>query len=178
MRPPLPIEWQGDSVGTLDQSLKSGNYSGPGFFTNVIAMYFDGWEIHSSSRVDFTENCTRRDNGVQTETSCGDQMWGLGKTPNGLFNAPFLVRDRRTLIVDSPKGVIAAVAMVDYAANGPGPLPAEQSIPSTYMVLQLMKNEGELISKVESWIKWMPFGFTSAWGEVGSSSDKNKVTLG
>lgn len=177
MRPPLPIEWQGDSVGTLDQTFKGGNYSGPGFFTNVLAMYLDGWEIHSSSRVDFTQNCTRRDNGVQTTTSCGDQMWGLGKTPNGLFNAPFLVRDRRTLIIDSQRGVIASAVMVDYAADGAGPLSAEQSIPSTYMVLQLMKNEGELISKVESWIKWMPFGFTSAWGEVNRSGVKNKVTL-
>jgi hypothetical protein len=47
-----------------------------------------------------------------------------------------------------------AIAMIDNPGTGPA---------STYMVPQLIKVENGAISRVESMVKWMPFGYKSAW---------------
>ncbi len=56
-----------------------------------------------------------------------------------------------------------AVAMIDNTATGPGPTPATERIPSTYMVPQLIKVTDGVITRVEGMVKWMPFGYNSAW---------------
>ena len=55
---------------------------------------------------------------------------------------------------------------VRYAEKGAASLPAPQLVPSTYMVPQLIKIDGRSISRVEGMVKWMPFGYTSAWAEL------------
>ncbi len=106
----------------------------------------------------FAPACVRRDNGVRGGVGCGAAA--------GAYNLTTAVRDRRTLIADSSKGVVLAVAMVDSPATGPAPLPASGRVPSTYMVPQLIKvDENGTISRIEALVKWMPFGYTSAWEE-------------
>ena len=56
-----------------------------------------------------------------------------------------------------------AVAMIDNPGLGAADLPAPQLVPSTYMVPQLIKIDNGAISRVEGMVKWMPFGYTSAW---------------
>ena len=48
----------------------------------------------------------------------------------------------------------------------PADLPANQLTPSTYMVPQLIKFSNGAIMRVESLIKWMPFGYSSGWSEI------------
>jgi hypothetical protein len=59
-----------------------------------------------------------------------------------------------------------AVAMIDNPGVGADNLPASQRVPGTYMTLQLIKIDGGSISHVEGLVKWMPFGYTSAWVEL------------
>jgi hypothetical protein len=172
MRPPLPVEWEGDPLGGLDSVFEQDVFQQNGTGANttgipptLIAAYFDGLEQHSSTGVPFASGCRRRDNGMQGNLSCAAQMDGNGTSPNGLYNLTTTVRDRRVLVEDASKGVVLAIAMVDYPAIGPLPLPATELVPSTYMVSQLIKIHNGSISRVESMIKWMPFGYTSAWAE-------------
>lgn len=164
MRPPLPIEYAGKPLGQLDPIFQK-NSTGTALSPELITSYFHGLEAHSSSGVPFASSCRRRDNGLRGNFSCAAQLDGLGSTPNGLFNRTTAVRDQRILVADSSKGVTLVVAMIDNPASAPGPLPATENVPSTYMVPHLIKVENGTVSRVESMIKWMPFGYTSAWGE-------------
>ncbi|KAJ9149233.1 hypothetical protein NKR23_g4335 [Pleurostoma richardsiae] len=168
MRPPLPVEWKGDSLGRLDRIFQEQNEkSGTVPSQKLLEAYFEGMERHSSASVMFSPGCTRRDNGIQANLTCAAQMDGHGDSPNGLYNLTTAVRDRRILVTDADKGVVVVVAMVDNPATGPAPLPATGLVPSTYMIPQLIKVANGYISRVECMIKWMPFGYTSAWTEKG-----------
>jgi hypothetical protein len=129
----------------------------------LITAYFDGLEQHTSKNVKLQPECTRRDNAVQAGSGCAAQLDGSGATPNGLYNHTSKVRDRRILVADAEQGVVMAVAMIDNPGLGPDTLPAPQLVPSTYMVPQLIKIDNGSISRVESLVKWMPYGYTSAW---------------
>ncbi|KAK0636101.1 hypothetical protein B0T17DRAFT_612881 [Bombardia bombarda] len=177
MRPPLPVEWEGGELGRLGGLFQGNGTALKGSKRNatalakVAAAYFDGLERHSSKRVPFAAGCVRRDNGaLQGNVSCAGQMDGRGQFPNGLSNSTTAVRDRRVLVADRDKGVVLAVVMVDFPATTKGGrlLSETEIVPSTYMVPQLIKiDHGGAISRVEAMIKWMPFGYTSAWGELG-----------
>ncbi|KAF2266934.1 hypothetical protein CC78DRAFT_594760 [Lojkania enalia] len=164
MRPPLPIEWQGDDLGSLEPIVEE-NDEHNAIDPQLIEAYLNGLERHSSAEVAFAAACVRRDNGVQGNLTCAAQMNGYGSNPNGLFNTTTTIRDRRVLVTDVRSGLVLVVALVDYPASYPGPLPPAQNVPSTYMVVQLIKVKNESISRVESMIKWMPFGYTFAWSE-------------
>ncbi|KAI8626449.1 hypothetical protein F5Y19DRAFT_223426 [Xylariaceae sp. FL1651] len=169
MRSPLPVEWAGASLGQLKPEFQQTDMDDNSTLSELAAVYFDGLEKLSSSKVPFTTGCLRRDNGAQQIVSCAAQMDGKGITPNGLFNTTTAVRDRRVLITDAAKGVVMAIAMVDnpaISASKTVPLPATESVPSTYMIMQLIKVSNGKIARVESMIKWMPFGYTSAWSEL------------
>jgi hypothetical protein len=165
MRPPLPVEFKAASLGSLDPVFQR-----PPLETNIprdlINLYFDGLERHVSKGVRFGPACTRRDNAVQSSSSCAAQMDGRGATPNGLYNHTTKVRDRRVLVADAERGVVLAVAMVDNPGTGAASLPAPQLVPGTYMVPQLIKIDSGSISRVEGMVRWMPFGYTSAWAEL------------
>jgi len=169
MRPPFPVEWDGNSLGGLDLSFQR-NSSGRAKLEELTTAYFNGLEEHSSTEVPFAPSCIRRDNGLLGNSSCAAQINGQSKAPNGLFNHTTAVRDRRILITDASKGVIVAVAIVDNPATASGPLPATENVPSSYLIPHLIKVENRSISRVESFIKWMPFGYTSAWTEEDVSS--------
>ncbi|KAF2241549.1 hypothetical protein BU26DRAFT_511338 [Trematosphaeria pertusa] len=176
MRPPLPVEWVGDSLGALDAVFKTNSTGGAVIPPSVVlTAYFNGLEQHSSADVPFTPSCTRRDMGRQLRMACGAQMDGQGTTPNGLFNSTGVVRDRRVLVADASKGVAMVVAMVDYPARVSGTVPRTQMVPSTYMIPQLIKMDNGTISRVEGMIKWMPFGYTSAWAEGKSNSTRLRL---
>ncbi|KAE8444078.1 hypothetical protein EG329_000860 [Mollisiaceae sp. DMI_Dod_QoI] len=165
MRPPLPIEWEGSSVGRLDAIFQQDKNGSTDIPPTIMSAYLDGLERHSSLGVPFASGCTRRDMAVQGNLSCAAQMDGRGVAPNGLYNRTTAIRDRRILMTDAKKGVVLAVALVDNPATGPSSLPATESMPSTYMIPQLIKIDNGSISRVEGMVKWMPFGYTSAWGE-------------
>lgn len=163
MRPPLPVELKIASLGSLDPVFRQPGPAMAAISPDLIAGYFEGLEQHSSKGVNFQPDCTRRDNAVQEATSCAAQMDGNGAFPDGLFKHTGAVRDRRILIADAERGVVIAVATIDNPGTGAPNLPAPQLVPSTYMVPQLIKVDGGSISRVEGLVKWMPFGYTSAW---------------
>jgi hypothetical protein len=168
MRPPLPVEFKAASaLGSLDPTFqKSGATSIP---ATLMSAYFDGLERHTSKGVPFAPDCTRRDNAVQGSLGCAAQLDGKtdgdGTGPNGLYKHTTKVRDRRILVADAERGVVMAVALIDNPGIGSN-LPAPQLVPSTYMVPQLIKIDKGNISRVEGMVKWMPFGYTSAWAEL------------
>lgn len=162
MRPPLPVEFKPASLGSLDPLFLRQEAGATTIPPTLISAYFDGLERHSSKGVKFLPDCMRRDNALLASVGCAAQMDGNGTSPNGLYNHTAAVRDRRVLIVDAVRGVVLAVAMIDNPGTDAG-LPAPQVVPSTYMVPQLIKIENGSIARVESLVKWMPFGYTSAW---------------
>ncbi|HUA19735.1 MAG TPA: hypothetical protein VMB25_13390 [Bryobacteraceae bacterium] len=163
MRPPLPVEFMPASLGSLDPVFQ-GKAAGP-VPPALMTAYFDGLEKHSSKAVTFLADCTRRDNAVQESLGCAAQMDGSGPSPDGLYPFTTKVRDRRILIADAGRGVVIAVAMIDNPGTGPANSPASQLVPSTYMVPQLIQIENGSIARVEGLVKWMPYGYTSAWSE-------------
>jgi hypothetical protein len=166
MRPPLPIEFMPASLGSLDPVFREQEVKAAGIPKNLMTAYFDGLERHTSKGVKFGSECTRRDNAAQETLSCAAQMDGQGTSPDGLYNHTTTVRDRRILVADAEGGVVMAVAMIDNPGTGAGNLPASQLVPGTYMVPQLIKIDNGYISRVEGLVKWMPFGYTSAWAEL------------
>ncbi|PMD29099.1 hypothetical protein L207DRAFT_574504 [Hyaloscypha variabilis F] len=164
MRPPLPVEWPADrSLGKLDSSFQGNQTSFTDVRPRLSLLYFNGMELHSSLTIPFASGCLRRDNGFQGNLSCAAQIEGNGPAPNGLYNLTSTVHDVRILVTDSKRGVLMAVAMVDSTATSPGPMSATKRIPSTYMVPQLIKVTDGVITRVEGMVKWMPFGYNSAW---------------
>lgn len=166
MRPPLPVEFKAASLGPLDPVFQQ-KARVAGIPQTLMAAYFDGLQRHTGKDVKFTPECIRRDNAVQEKFSCAAQMNGDGTAANGLYNHTTAVRDRRILVADPERGVVLAVAMIDNPGTGSANLPAPQLVPSTYMVPQLIRIDGGYISRVEGMVKWMPFGYTSAWAEPG-----------
>ncbi|KAI0181143.1 hypothetical protein GGR52DRAFT_20708 [Hypoxylon sp. FL1284] len=166
MRPPLPIEWDGKSPGQLNPAFRS-NSMGAKISPGLLNAYLDGLEQHSSKGVPFAAGCARRDNLAQGNLTCAAQSDGKGAFPNGLTGSTTTVRDRRILVADSKKQVMMAVALVDEPADSPGVLPPPASIPGTYLVPQLLKIDNGTISRVESMIKWMPYGYKSVWEDAG-----------
>ena len=170
MRPPLPVEFKPASLGTLDPVFQSQKAGATNIPATLMTAYFDGLGRHTSKGVRFAPACTRRDNAVQEGLGCAAQMDGntdgKGTFPNGLYTHTTAVRDRRILVADPERGVVLAVAMIDNPGVGVTNLPASQLVPSTYMVPQLIKIDNGQISRIEGLIKWMPFGYTSAWAKL------------
>jgi len=140
MRPPLPVELNFASLGPLDPSFLTKAAEGGHFDPGVVG---------------FRTDCKRRDNAVEEKSGCA--------SPMERTNA---VRDRRILAADAERGVVMAVAMIDNPGTVGGNLPAPQLVPGTYMVPQLIKIDGGSISRIEALVKWMPFGYTSAWASL------------
>ncbi|KAI1088201.1 hypothetical protein F5B19DRAFT_472375 [Rostrohypoxylon terebratum] len=168
MRPPLPVEWEGDESAEFDAAFQERSVDGVEISPDFLDVYFDGLERHSSEGIPFAPGCARRDNLVQTNLTCADQLNGQGVAPNGLPNNTTTVRDRRVLAVDRNRAIALSVALIDEPANGPGPLSETTRIPGTYMVPQLFKVNNGTITYIESAIKWMPFGYTSEWSKLES----------
>ncbi len=165
MRPPLPTEFKAASIGSLDPAFLAQKAAAARIPQTLMTAYWDGLERHSSKDVRFTRECTRRDNAIQTSGSCAAQMDGNG-TSASLYKHTTTVRDRRILVADSERGVVMATAMIDNPGIGADNLPASQRVPGTYMTLQLIKIDGGSVSRVEGMVKWMPFGYNSAWAEL------------
>ncbi|HEY4365455.1 MAG TPA: hypothetical protein VGN17_31125 [Bryobacteraceae bacterium] len=168
MRPPLPVELKPASLGALDSAFLTAKAGA--IPPALITAYFDAQQQHSSKSVKFTPACVRRDNAVQEPSSCAAQMDtqekdGQRPLANGLYLHTSTVRDRRILVSDPDRGVVLAVAMIDNTGKVTADLPPNQLVPSTYMVPQLLKIDNGAISRVESLIKWMPFGYTAAWAQ-------------
>lgn len=152
MRPPLPIEWKFADLGALDPAFTKPGPGGPEL-SGLMKGYFDGIQDHDSQLTRVATDCERRENTL-TSASCA---------ATDLREHITAVRDRRILIADHERGVVMAVAMEDNPGIGAdGPTAAER-VPSTYMIPQLIKIEGGAISRIESMVKWMPFGYTSEW---------------
>ncbi|KAK3386518.1 hypothetical protein B0H63DRAFT_540463 [Podospora didyma] len=179
-RPPLPVEYDGIPLGPMDPIFEqrwAGGRAPPNrtadALSAVVTAYFDGFEKHSAAGVPFAtgddSGCVRRDNGLQTNRNCRDQLNGSGgfHPPNGLFNQTTAVRDRRVLVADPSKGIVTAVFMVDNPATGPLPLPKERVVPGAYLISQIFKFDGNgAIARIESFIKWVPLGYASAWSAL------------
>ncbi len=158
MRPPLPVEFKSASaLGALDAAFGPPKAVEPRqLYYNLTNDYFNALEHHSSKDVKFEPACVRRDNAVQGSATCAAQMDAGGHTTK--------VRDRRILVADDDLRVVMAVAMVNSPGIGDN-LSAAERVPSTYMIPQLIKFDFGSISRIESFVKWMPFGYTSAWSE-------------
>jgi hypothetical protein len=165
MRAPLAVELKPTLLGMLDPVFRGLENPAAAISPATMASYFDGLQDHSSKGVDLSAACTRRDNAAQEAANCTAQMDGQGKAPDGLYPFTTKVRDRRVLITDPDHGVAIAVAMVDNPGMGPANTPARQLVPSTYMIPELIKVDNGSIVRIEGLVKWMPFGYTSAWSE-------------
>jgi len=168
MRPPLPVEFKPASLGALDSAFLTAKAGA--IPPTLITAYFDAQQQHSAKGAKFTPTCVRRDNATQATSNCAAQMDtqekdGQRPLANGLYLHTTTVRDRRILVADPDRGVVLAVAMIDNTGKFAADLPANQLVPSTYMVPQLLKIDNGSIARVESLIKWMPFGYTSAWAQ-------------
>jgi len=148
MRPPLPAEWKASSLGALDPVFLEKGSAVP---AGLSLFALDG-----AAGGKFADGCVRRDNTVRANGGCA--------AANGLYNHATSVRDPRVLVSDPERGVVMAVAMIDNPGTG-STGPAQQLSPSTYMVPELVKVEGGAVSRVEGFVKWMPLGYTSGWGE-------------
>jgi len=157
MRPPLPVEFRAASLGSIPSPFRDLQDIAQTIPQGLVAAWFDGMERHTGKDVPVAETCTRRDNAVSQGPGCASSK--------ALYNHTTAVRDRRILVADDKRGIVLAVSMIDNPGLGPANLPASQLVPSTYMVPQLIKVDGGAISRVEGMVKWMPFGYTSAWAE-------------
>lgn len=166
MRAPLAVELKPADLGMLDPVFRGLENPAAVIAPSLISAYFDGLQDHSSKGVGFSPACTRRDNAAQEAANCAAQMDGQGKAPDGLYSFTTKVRDRRVLIADPDRGVAIAVAMADNPGMGPANTPARQLVPSTYMIPELIKIDNGSIVRIEGLVKWMPFGYKSAWPEL------------
>lgn len=78
MRPPLPIEYIGDDLGKIDFVWGQANGITYDTVPELVNTYFNATERHSSPGVPFTSFCTRRDNGLKSNTSCRCKWMAVG----------------------------------------------------------------------------------------------------
>ena len=123
----------------------------------------------------FTDNCSRRENGVSTTT--GDQYWAAKVASGcrkqfeiGLFKPTDSIRAVRFPVVDEATGVVAALSIHDYATrytsyqtlNGQEvKVPLEY--PHSFSMLELFKIEKGAIRQIESFSAFQPYLMPSRW---------------
>ncbi|KAK3314152.1 hypothetical protein B0H66DRAFT_567828 [Apodospora peruviana] len=170
-RPQMAVEYEGAPLGPISPLFNQGPppNSTVGGLKEAVGLYFDGLAKHSAAKVPFAQSepgnprCTRQDNGLQeTNRNCGAQMDGteVFHPPNGLWNSTMDVHDVRVGIVDTAKGVVTAVAMVDNAGTREMAMLDDWKVPGSYLVSTLFKFDGRSeIVRVESFVKWVPLGY-------------------
>ena len=162
MRPPLPIEWDGSSLGKLNLSTTQVHPTSKALAQPFMDLYLNGIKNKTSVGTQVFLDCTRRDNGFQASETCREQLDGHGKNPNGLVSSYTEVREVETLFQDRQKGITFFRALIDYPGTASQPQKETEKVPGTYLVLQLIKFNDEYIEKIEGFVKWFPFGYKSS----------------
>ncbi|KAH7125608.1 hypothetical protein B0J11DRAFT_580147 [Dendryphion nanum] len=161
MRPPLPVEWDGSSLGKLTASIPHNNTRrSEALSIGFQESYYNALRDHTSKGAKVHSSCTRRDNGFQAKESCLEQLDGKGAAPNGLFNWTTAIRETTFHVQDNKKGVAVFSGLLDYPGTAPLPQRANEKVPGTYLVIQLLKFREEYIEKIEGFVKWVPYGYS------------------
>jgi len=148
----------------------------------VVGRYLDAVEQGRGGTLAFTDDCLRRDNGVQTTGNAALPPLAPGFAPFALGCAAQLdsgwtayvteVRDRRTLAVDVERGlafvlayldVPGTVKSVDIRGAGRVELPAALGRPYTLVSPMVLRVEGGAIRRIEAYGLAAAYGARGAW---------------
>lgn len=144
--------------------------------TDIVKNYYRTRELNNGRvYTKFTDNCSRRENGVST--TAGDQHWAVKIASGcrkqfeiGLFKTTDSIRAVRFPIVDEATGVVVAFSIHDYATRYTKyhtldgqevRVPVEY--PHSYSMLELFKVENGEIRQIESYSVFQPYLMPGKW---------------
>jgi len=167
LRPPLPLEWDGSDLGALDKTFGTKAYE-DGHTNGTVewlpGMYLDAIERHALPNQGtpvVAPNCARRDMGVQQNVSCAAQIEGAGFAPNGMHAFTGRAQTKWHQAEDLTKGISVMGAIFESTGATVGEGASEMlSVPGAYMTMSLFKVGDYGMERVESFVKWVPLGYT------------------
>ncbi len=144
---------------------------------DVANGYFETLQLNDGTlRTAFTEDCNRREDGLQSTNNPAatlDPLWKLGCEAQfrmGQYRYDDRLRDRRFLAVDEERGIVLAGGFIDHEGRlGDFTLTdgsRRTSIfrrPHTFVLLEAFKIRGGRIQQVEAVFLTVPYNMRSPW---------------
>jgi hypothetical protein len=139
--------------------------------------YFETLQLNDGSlKAEFTEDCNRRENGMQSTnlTEPGlDPVWKLGCADQfrmGAYRYDDRLRDRRFLVVDEERGLVLAGGFIDHEGvlgefrlTDGTPRTSIFRRPHSFVLLEAFKIRGGKIQGVEAVFHTVPYNMPSPW---------------
>jgi hypothetical protein len=139
--------------------------------------YFETLQLNDGSlKAEFTEDCNRRENGMQSTnlTEPGlDPVWKMGCADQfrlGAYRYDDRLRDRRFLVVDEERGIVLAGGFIDHEGvlgdfrlTDGTPRTSIFRRPHSFVLLEAFKIQGGKIQGVEAVFHTVPYNMPSPW---------------
>ena len=139
--------------------------------------YFETLQLNDGSlKAEFTEDCNRRENGMQSTnlTEPGlDPVWKLGCADQfrlGAYRYDDRLRDRRFLVVDEERGLVLAGGFIDHEGvlgdfrlTDGTPRTSIFRRPHSFVLLEAFKIRSGKIQGVEAVFHTVPYNMPSPW---------------
>ncbi len=139
--------------------------------------YFDTLQLNDGTlRTQFTEDCNRREDGLQSTNNPAatlDPLWKLGCEAQfrmGQYRYDDRLRDRRFLTIDEERGIVLAGGFIDHEGRlGEFTLTdgsRRTSIfrrPHSFALLEAFKIRGGKIQQIEAVFLTVPYNTRSVW---------------
>jgi len=139
--------------------------------------YFDTLQLNDGKlHVEFTDNCNRRENGMQSTNVANptlDPLWKFGCADQfrlGQYRYDDRLRDRRFLAVDEERGIVLAAGFIDHEGRlGDFKLTdgsTRSSIfrrPHSFVLLEAFRITAGKIAQVEAVFITVPYNMPSPW---------------
>jgi hypothetical protein len=165
-----------DARAVFSDYVPAGQQSSRDQLKAIARSYFTGITKADPSKVPFSPDCNRVENGVQT-TNSGPRL--SASCAEGLKHFAYMqsFRQLRFPVVDVQRGLVWGVLAFDLPAmtktvtirGKPYEItPERQHLPRTLFLYELFKIEGGRIRAIEAWMRNMPIGSDMGWpGERG-----------
>jgi hypothetical protein len=152
--------------------------------------YFDGIVRVDAAIIPVKDDTLRIENGTQTVLvrdvshlagSPSAHVFPLGirgQVQTRYFSYMEAVRDRRIVAVDTARGLMLMVAVMDHPARkrtvdmkgvGEVELPEYHQVPNSVLVAELFKVRGGLIEHIEAVLEFVPYGSRTGWDDDARS---------
>lgn len=144
---------------------------------DVANGYFETLQLNDGTlRTEFTEDCNRREDGLQSTNNPAatlDPLWKLGCEAQfrmGQYRYDDRLRDRRFLTIDEERGIVLAGGFIDHEGRlGEFTLTdgsKRSSIfrrPHSFVLLEAFKIRGGKIQQIEAVFLTVPYNTRSVW---------------
>jgi len=177
---PQNLEAQGGPLPIWTEIVPEGERASREQLIELAEAYFNTLERNDGRTIaPFEEGCRRTDNGVfatqapELDADGSEPFYALG--PAGQFALGYFIfvtaiRERRHVVMDVERGVIACCAFLDHAGTihearltDGRIVPVNVKQPFSWQVIELFKIRGGRIAQIEAILNMVPYRMRSGW---------------